>query len=99
MPPNTIKIDRSTRWGNPFKVGEFALHPLTRKKLKVATKQQAIELFALHLKTPAGSEVAAAASRELRGRHLACWCKTEHGCHGDVLLNVANRSISGKLAA
>jgi hypothetical protein len=22
MPPNTVKVDRSTRWGNPFVVGK-----------------------------------------------------------------------------
>lgn len=22
MPPNTVKVDRSTPWGNPFAVGE-----------------------------------------------------------------------------
>ena len=21
MPPNTVKVDRTTKWGNPFKVG------------------------------------------------------------------------------
>ena len=29
--------------------------------------------------------------RELRGRHLACWCPAERPCHADVLLEVANR--------
>ena len=22
MPPNTVKVDRTTRWGNPFRVGQ-----------------------------------------------------------------------------
>lgn len=22
MPPNTVKVDRTTKWGNPFSVGE-----------------------------------------------------------------------------
>lgn len=23
MPPNAVKVDRSTKWGNPFRVGDF----------------------------------------------------------------------------
>jgi hypothetical protein len=34
------------------------------------------------------------AKRELKGKTLACWCKTKNNplapCHGDVLLEIAN---------
>jgi hypothetical protein len=30
-----------------------------------------------------------AASDELRGHDLACWCRLDHPCHGDVLLELA----------
>lgn len=29
--------------------------------------------------------------RELRGKHLACWCALTEPCHADVLLAVANK--------
>ena len=28
---------------------------------------------------------------ELRGKNLACWCRLDQPCHGDVLLEIANR--------
>src|SRR5262245_60460046 len=99
MPPNTLKIDRSTKWGNPFKIGENAVHPTTRKSVQVPTAEVAVELFAIHLQTNAGAKVAEAAQRELRGRNLACWCKDGDTCHGDVLLRIANAPAQLKRAA
>lgn len=28
---------------------------------------------------------------DLRGKDLACWCRLDQPCHGDVLLEIANR--------
>ncbi len=98
MPANTMKVDRSTRWGNPFKVGENALHPTTKRQIEVETREQAIELFALYLDSPAGRPVATAATVELRGSNLACWCKAGLSCHGDVLLRVANQAAARRAA-
>ena len=99
MPPNTLKIDRSTRWGNPFRIGHSAVHPVTRKVIQVPNADVAVALFAIHLQTSGGSELAEAAQRELRGRNLACWCKDGHVCHGDVLLHIANAPAQLKRAA
>jgi hypothetical protein len=90
MPPNTLKIDRSTKWGNPFRIGLEAVHPVTRRKVRVPTAEIAVELFFIHLQTASGARVAAAAQRELRGKNLACWCKSGDSCHGDVLLQIVN---------
>lgn len=35
-----------------------------------------------------------AALTELRGRDLACWCPLSAPCHGDVLLELANREAT-----
>ncbi len=90
MPPNTVKVDRSTRWGNPFKAGTVATHPKTGRAISVTGKEHAIALFALHLETGDGLKLAAAARQELRDKNLACWCKDGDDCHADVLLRVAN---------
>jgi Domain of unknown function (DUF4326) len=90
MPINTVKIDRSTKWGNPFRLGHSAIHPRSGKTVTVDSKDAAISLFELHLRTKEGAGVVAAAQIELRGKNLACWCKEGHHCHGDVLLAVAN---------
>jgi hypothetical protein len=90
MPSDTAKIDRSTKWGNPFKVGRDAVHPESGITVSVGSKETAIALFALYLRTAGGAEIVDAARRELRGKDLACWCHSGDACHGDILLTVAN---------
>lgn len=76
MPPNTVKVDRSTRWGNHIRVfGE-------------ATPQQAVDGFRHSL--IADREKIAAARLALRGRDLACWCGLDDPCHADVWLEIVN---------
>ncbi len=88
MPANTIKVDRSTKWGNPWPVGEFG--PLLRKAPDAASS---VRLFRQMLVDP---EMRAAANypedlSPLRGSNLACWCRDGEPCHVDVLLDFANR--------
>lgn len=90
IPPNTIKVDRSTRWGNPYKVGQRVRHPLTGRLVEVENRDDAIRLFALYIKSIAGSKLASDARETLRGKHVACWCPEGLPCHGDVLIRIAN---------
>lgn len=84
MPPNTVKVDRSGPWGNPFRV----LPP------EVRDVEHSVELFENWLQTTAeGQAMAERAREELRGKNLACWCREGSACHGDVLLRVANPTI------
>ena len=79
MPPNTVKVDRSTRWGNMFRV------------TKARTAYQARDEFAAMLETGGlGQLNGENIRRELRGKNLACWCNPGEPCHADVLLEVAN---------
>lgn len=80
MPPNAVKVDRSTRWGNPFGVGPGR------------TRRQAVAAFALHLAATEQDSLRAEIRRELRGRDLACWCPLDQPCHADVLLLLANEA-------
>jgi hypothetical protein len=34
--------------------------------------------------------------RELRGKNLACWCPLDQPCHADVLLRLANTTLTVK---
>ena len=88
MPPNTIKIDRTTRWGNPFVIGKDGTREeciaLYRRFVvgKAATKREDVltsrKLVAGHV-------------GELKGKNLACWCPLDGPCHAEVLLELANR--------
>ncbi|MGA2440312.1 MAG: DUF4326 domain-containing protein [Tepidisphaeraceae bacterium] len=92
MPANTVKVDRTTKWGNPFRIGEQHLHPIRREMILIADKQTAVDAFKDYLRSDAGRTIAQDASRELRGKNLACWCKEGQQCHADALLAVANQS-------
>lgn len=93
MPPNTMKVDRSTRWGNPFKVGE----EYVREKATpgggqscntVESNDHAVQLFRRFTARQVRLQIES--YQELRGKNLACWCPLDHPCHADVLLEIAN---------
>jgi hypothetical protein len=94
MPPNTVKVDRSTKWGNPFIVGTDG------------TRAQCVEWFrvmlaghiCISMRVPelpdaqiAYMKHARRYLRQLRGKNLACWCPLSAPCHVDVLLEIANK--------
>lgn len=96
MPPNTVKVDRSTRWGNPFKLGmdagEVSRIDAINSEDGLYTPEDVIEMYRWWLtEISRGQAVARLASQDLRGKNLACWCKPGALCHADVLLEVANK--------
>lgn len=48
-----------------------------------------------------GASVAhvAANVEALRGRDLVCWCRLDHPCHADVLLEISNRPRCEEVAS
>lgn len=92
MPANAVKVDRSTKWGNPFVVG------------RDGNAAQCVHLYRMLMagnicltRSPRGEDQIAAFNyaREniasLKGKNLACWCAASHWCHADVLLEMANK--------
>ncbi len=98
MPPNTIKVDRTTKWGNCFvKHNDGA--PMDRA-LSVGLFRSLLAREGSWWprpmpwpkgKVPAGPPTTVDEVRsELRGWNLACWCPLSEPCHVDVLLEIAN---------
>lgn len=75
MPPNTVKVDRATRWGNPFR-GDDVEDNVRAFRTYVTSRLESGLGYPLN---------------ELRGKNLACWCKPGSPCHADVLLELANK--------
>ena len=94
MPANTVKVDRTTLFGNPFSVKEYG-------------RDHAV---ALHRAWLFGQSIGKDLSKELlqrrkavlkalpalRGKNLACWCPLpkygeSDNCHAALLLELANR--------
>lgn len=93
-PAMTILACRPTKWGNPWVAEQHAgawRCRDTRNDLCVAaaSEEEARDLVIAHYR--AWAEPHAEVIREdLRGYHLACFCRLDQPCHADVLLEIAN---------
>jgi len=103
MPADTVKVDRSTQFGNHYRVGDRYYNGTGYAKIKDAAT--AVDLFRRR-EVRGVADVAA-----LRGKNLACWCRLcpAHAegkpfdvdcqdcdpCHADVLGEVVNRPLAG----
>ena len=78
IPPDAILVDRTTKWGNPFRI---RVHTLSQYK-------EAVNYFRGYaeerlVREPNWLEL-------LRGKDLVCWC-APLPCHADILLELANK--------
>ena len=72
-----VIIDRTSKWGNPFRVGVDG------------TRDVVIAKHAEWIYTQ--PELMAAIKTELQGKRLACWCRPKKkSCHGDILAWIAD---------
>lgn len=90
MPENTVKVDRSTCWGNHIVVGsERGIGHRSWTAEDAVAQYREDTLAAMNTDRPDGSEPLSL--EPLRGKNLACWCALDRPCHADVLLELANR--------
>lgn len=73
-PKDAVYIGRPSKWGNPYVIGRDG-----GRELVISRYRHRI------LKSPLLGSVL----KELRGKHLVCFC-APLPCHGDVLLEIAN---------
>lgn len=100
--PDTLRVSRDTRWGNPFRPGDFP-HQATAARwgwprldpnLIPADTHEAVQMFARQLlKHPESID---AVRGQLGGRVLGCWCAIGEPCHADLLMRVANAWTKAK---
>ncbi len=101
MPENTVKVDRTSKWGNPWRVEDYkkAGWSVRGEGGKNHAARVCVDAFRAWLegrefwahghKLPERPDLEA-----LRGKNLACWCKLDQPCHADVLLQLANKEPS-----
>ena len=73
-----VRIDRRTRWGNPFSITD----DVSRAEVIALYRQD------LWRRIRAG-EVALEDLAALESQTLLCWCRPRLACHGDVLARAA----------
>ena len=74
-PRDAVFVGRPTKWGNPFKMHDEK------------DRASVCERFEAYMAS--NPELCADAKRELKGRHLICFCAPRQ-CHADTLLRIAN---------
>jgi len=84
MSENTVKVDRTTEWGNRWRVGDRSI--VEDKVLDAADVVRKHREF-----LESRPDLQDIIRHELRGKNLACWCPIGSPCHGDTLLEIANR--------
>ena len=74
-----VVVDRSTRWGNPFRMAEDTQ----------AERERVIQLYRVWLwEQIQGGKVGLIDLAKLKDERLGCWCAPKK-CHADVLLSAA----------
>jgi hypothetical protein len=91
IPLNTVKVDRTMKWGNPFIVGKHGI----RAECVDLYRKLAAGYFCLSTSNydaqRRSRKAMETAHKILRGKNLACWCALDKPCHADVLLEIANK--------
>lgn len=87
--PYDVRIDRSTRWGNPYRIEEMRREGLRGETARLAVIAS-YELWVKNAEDPAAVWIREHV-HELKGKTLACWCAPA-ACHGDVLAAMADQS-------
>ena len=98
LPPRAVKVDRATRWGNPYRINErvdakqvkrwgWNFSPMGMKCV-CQSSAEAVARFR-HVLLWDGA-IHDFIRNELGGRDLACWCAPDQPCHADVLIEIAN---------
>ena len=86
LPPDVMRVDRRTRWGNPF----THLSYKTKAQFRVKTLDLALSMYDGWLTKQIDADPDFI--KPLSGKRLACWCRPPEGfqgrllCHAQVLV-------------
>ncbi len=85
MPENCVYVGRPSKFGNQYKIGDrgFGDLPVIKTIKGVMRSYKAILKARLYFRPDF--------LKELKGKDLACWCPLDQKCHGDILLEFANK--------
>ena len=78
VPCGAVLVTRPSRWGNPHQWKDIG-------------KPEAVRRFRRDLEGGNLRVSIEDVRRELKGKDLACYCGQDDSCHGNVLLEIANR--------
>ena len=82
IPSDAILVDRTTKWGNPFKIGMLYQGRILTRENSIQAHQDWL------LYSDEGAKLQEDI-HELKGKDLVCWC-APLPCHANTLLKRAN---------
>jgi hypothetical protein len=87
MPSNTVKVDRTGWFGNPYLVDEHGTRAEVVEMFRavVVGEREPDRVFTVRRR----ETIRGALRWRLKGQNLACWCPLDEPCHADVLLKLA----------
>jgi len=85
LPPETVIVDRRSKWGNPFHV------PTTTDSGSPIPPNLGHAIAVANYRNDMDIHIYREIQAELRGKNIACWCSLSLQCHGDVILEIANK--------
>ncbi len=88
LPPETVRVTRPSKFGNPFKIGQVVAKSPKHYPLHLATRATVLYWFEKWLKWKLEDEPEFL--EPLRGKNLSCFCSLQDSCHADILLKYAN---------
>lgn len=104
-PDNTVIIDRTSRWGNPFTTGDCLDAMLAEtdgdaRKVCVEAYDRWLDGDPEYASVEPERRARILADLHLlAGKNLACTCKPGEVCHGDPLIRRANRRTRQAVAS
>jgi len=110
MPENTVKVDRTTVFGNPFPAEVYgsagAVDLFDRWARGRMSAREMSGLSRADRWSDGLSPVSLVTVRHwllndlarLRGKNLACWCGLDAPCHADVEIELANAPVCEAVA-
>jgi len=91
MPDNTVSVCRPGLYGNPYRVGTDGDAKECVAKFRADIENGDI-LEHLKMQFPKRNfKTVGEWLKPLKGKSLACFCKEGSDCHGDILLELANK--------
>ncbi len=78
-PPNSIRVARPSKWGNPYRVGDYF-------------KEESIRLYRKWLANKLDDDPHFL--DPLKGKNLGCYCEVDELCHTDVILEFIKKKKS-----
>ena len=85
-----VNVARPSPWGNPYRVTAELSAAESVAKFRAACDSGDILEFVCERWSNCDDWTMEDWLRRLRGKNLACWCKTTEPCHADLLLELAN---------